>query len=375
MGRPRRRAGGRPPLDLPRAGRGQRRVRAPAVGPRCGARRPGGADDVQPAGVRGGHQRHQQDRRGGRAAQPGLEGGGGAPRPGAHRLPSTPWPTGRPWTSWVVCSAPTGSPTSTQRLRSGCRRGPAGTWPNRRPPSSTRRCWSSARGRPACPRRSATPTVRWACATAHWWPPWASARTTGSRWPRRLRTSSACSTCWPRRRPAPRVRLHRRFDLDEVLRRIESERMTLEMAVAPIALAMANHPDLERYDLSSLRYIMWGATPVSEHVARVVTERTGVRWLPAYGASEVPVIACNPVDDPGRGGSTRPDSRPRAWNCGSPTSSPGRCSNRAGSARSRCRARRSWPATSPRRRRRTPSPTVGTARVTSDGWSPTVGST
>ncbi len=95
------------------------------------------------------------------------------------------------------------------------------------------------------------------------------------------------------------VRLHRRFDLDEVLRRIESERMTLEMAVAPIALAMANHPGLERYDLSSLRYIMWGATPVSEHVARVVTERTGVRWLPAYGASELPVIACNPVDDPG----------------------------------------------------------------------------
>jgi acyl-CoA synthetase (AMP-forming)/AMP-acid ligase II len=95
------------------------------------------------------------------------------------------------------------------------------------------------------------------------------------------------------------VRLHPRFDLDEVLHRIQSERMTLEMAVAPIALAMANHPDLERFDLSSLRYIMWGATPVSEHVASVVTERTGVRWLPAYGASEVPVIAVNPVDDPG----------------------------------------------------------------------------
>jgi acyl-CoA synthetase (AMP-forming)/AMP-acid ligase II len=94
------------------------------------------------------------------------------------------------------------------------------------------------------------------------------------------------------------VRLHRRFDLDEVLRRIEAERMTLEMAVAPIALAMAGHPDLENYDLSSLRYIMWGATPVSEHVARIVTERTGVRWLPAYGASELPVIACNPVGNP-----------------------------------------------------------------------------
>ncbi len=94
------------------------------------------------------------------------------------------------------------------------------------------------------------------------------------------------------------VRLHARFDLDEVLRCIEAEPMTLEMAVAPIALAMANHPHLEDHDLSSLRYIMWGATPVTESVARTVTERTGVRWLPAYGASELPVIAANPVADP-----------------------------------------------------------------------------
>ena len=94
------------------------------------------------------------------------------------------------------------------------------------------------------------------------------------------------------------VRLHRRFDLDEVLHRIEADRMTLEMAVAPIALAMANHPKLESYDLSSLRYIMWGATPVTESVAATVTQRTGVRFLPAYGASELPVLACNPVADP-----------------------------------------------------------------------------
>jgi acyl-CoA synthetase (AMP-forming)/AMP-acid ligase II len=94
------------------------------------------------------------------------------------------------------------------------------------------------------------------------------------------------------------VRLHRRFDLDEVLHHIQADRMTLEMAVAPIALAMANHPDLERYDLSSLRYIMWGATPVTPSVAETVTRRTGVRWLPAYGASELPVIAANPFSEP-----------------------------------------------------------------------------
>jgi long-chain acyl-CoA synthetase len=96
------------------------------------------------------------------------------------------------------------------------------------------------------------------------------------------------------------VRLHRRFDLDAELRCIQEERMTLEMAVAPIALAMANHPELEAYDLSSLRYIMWGATPITPSVAERVTARTGVRWLPAYGTSEVPVITANPVGDPDR---------------------------------------------------------------------------
>jgi long-chain acyl-CoA synthetase len=96
------------------------------------------------------------------------------------------------------------------------------------------------------------------------------------------------------------VRLHRRFDLDEELRCIQDERMTLEMAVAPIALAMANHPALEDYDLSSLRYVMWGATPITPSVAERVSARAGVRWLPAYGTSEVPVIAANPVEDPDR---------------------------------------------------------------------------
>lgn len=92
------------------------------------------------------------------------------------------------------------------------------------------------------------------------------------------------------------VRLHPRFDIDRVLHHIESDRITVEMAVAPIALALASHPSLESYDLSSLRYIMWGATPVNTHVAETVTRRTGVRWLPAYGTTELPVIACNPID-------------------------------------------------------------------------------
>jgi acyl-CoA synthetase (AMP-forming)/AMP-acid ligase II len=93
------------------------------------------------------------------------------------------------------------------------------------------------------------------------------------------------------------MRLHRRFDVERMLRHIQDDRITVEMAVAPIALAIASNPHLESYDLSSLRFIMWGATPVSPGVAETVTRRTGVGWVPAYGTTELPVIACNPLDD------------------------------------------------------------------------------
>ncbi|MFJ1456439.1 class I adenylate-forming enzyme family protein [Nocardia sp. N2S4-5] len=102
------------------------------------------------------------------------------------------------------------------------------------------------------------------------------------------------------------MRLHRRFDPERMLACIQRDRITIEMAVAPIALAVASHPELERFDLSSLRYIMWGATPVTPSVAETVTRRTGVGWLPAYGATELPVIACNPI------GGARLDSVGRA---------------------------------------------------------------
>jgi long-chain acyl-CoA synthetase len=93
------------------------------------------------------------------------------------------------------------------------------------------------------------------------------------------------------------LRLHPRFDIDVMLHHLEADRITIEMAVAPIALALAAHPRLESFDLSSLRYIMWCATPVTPSIAETVSRRTGVGWLTAYGTSELPVIACNPLDD------------------------------------------------------------------------------
>jgi long-chain acyl-CoA synthetase len=99
-------------------------------------------------------------------------------------------------------------------------------------------------------------------------------------------------------RAAAKLTLLPRFDLDRVLTNIEEARVTLAFGAAPVAVAMANHPELERYDLSSLRYFLWAATPVAEDVAHRVTERAGVRWVHAYGCTEGPDLHCNPVHLP-----------------------------------------------------------------------------
>ena len=59
-----------------------------------------------------------------------------------------------------------------------------------------------------------------------------------------------------------------------MLHHIEADRITIEMAVALIALALAAHPKLDSYDLSSLRCTVWCATPVTS-VAEAVTAGRG----------------------------------------------------------------------------------------------------
>lgn len=86
-----------------------------------------------------------------------------------------------------------------------------------------------------------------------------------------------------------------RFDVETLLQILEAEHSTICFAVAPVALALAQHADLERYNLSHLRYLVWAATPMVEHVAQRVSDRTGVPWLQGYGATEVPVITAVPA--------------------------------------------------------------------------------
>jgi long-chain acyl-CoA synthetase len=92
------------------------------------------------------------------------------------------------------------------------------------------------------------------------------------------------------------MHLMSRFSVVPVLRCIEDERITITFGASPVAAALAEFDQLEQFNLHSLRYFVWGATPMDTRIAREVTNRSGVRWLHAYGATEAPLIYCNPAD-------------------------------------------------------------------------------
>jgi acyl-CoA synthetase (AMP-forming)/AMP-acid ligase II len=85
-----------------------------------------------------------------------------------------------------------------------------------------------------------------------------------------------------------------RFDLETFLRAIQDHRATWAFVVPPIALALAKHPAVDNFDLSSLRQVLSGAAPLSADLARAVTRRLGCHMLQGYGMTETsPVTHCN----------------------------------------------------------------------------------
>ena len=92
------------------------------------------------------------------------------------------------------------------------------------------------------------------------------------------------------------IRLHPRFDIERCCATSSPTASRSRWPSHPSRSRLPPIPGLESYDLSSLRYVMWCATPVTTSVADEVTRRTGVTWVTAYGASELPVIACNALD-------------------------------------------------------------------------------
>ncbi|HVW45074.1 MAG TPA: class I adenylate-forming enzyme family protein [Amycolatopsis sp.] len=89
-------------------------------------------------------------------------------------------------------------------------------------------------------------------------------------------------------------------DAESIMREIERERITHSMLVAPVAQKIAALPDLESYDVSSVRVLVWCATAVNQSIANTVTERTGLSWVVGYGMTELLGLHCNPAETPER---------------------------------------------------------------------------
>lgn len=93
-----------------------------------------------------------------------------------------------------------------------------------------------------------------------------------------------------------------RFDLETFLAAIEKHRITHLYVAPPIVLALAKHPAVEGYDLSSLRHVISAAAPLDGELARACARRLGLPPVgQAYGMTElspgthvVPYDAKNP---------------------------------------------------------------------------------
>ncbi|MER5395703.1 4-coumarate--CoA ligase family protein [Streptomyces sp. NPDC002599] len=79
-----------------------------------------------------------------------------------------------------------------------------------------------------------------------------------------------------------------RFDLDTFLRTIQEHRITGLYVAPPIVLALAKHPAVAEYDLSSLEYIVSAAAPLDAALAAACSARLGLPPVgQAYGMTEL----------------------------------------------------------------------------------------
>jgi 4-coumarate--CoA ligase len=82
-----------------------------------------------------------------------------------------------------------------------------------------------------------------------------------------------------------------RFDLEQALGIIQERRVTRFFAVPPIVLALAKHPLVDNYDLSSLRQVFSGAAPLSAELALEAGARINCEVVQGYGMTELSPVS------------------------------------------------------------------------------------
>jgi acyl-CoA synthetase (AMP-forming)/AMP-acid ligase II len=77
-----------------------------------------------------------------------------------------------------------------------------------------------------------------------------------------------------------------RFDLARFLAAIECYRVSCAILAPPLLLALAQHPLVDRYDLSSLRWVVSGGAPLGAEVGRACAQRLGCQLGQGWGMTE-----------------------------------------------------------------------------------------
>jgi long-chain acyl-CoA synthetase len=85
-------------------------------------------------------------------------------------------------------------------------------------------------------------------------------------------------------------------DIKRILESIQKYRASIFCGVPTMYAAIINHPDVKKYDLSSVKACISGAAPLPVEVKRRFEEITGGKLVEGYGLSETsPVALGNPV--------------------------------------------------------------------------------
>ncbi len=88
-----------------------------------------------------------------------------------------------------------------------------------------------------------------------------------------------------------------RFDLPEFLRIIQDQKVTWVFIAPPIAVALAKHPIVDNFDLSSVKVVFSGAAPLDGELGHAVASRLNCIVRQGYGMSEMsPVSHAIPVE-------------------------------------------------------------------------------
>ena len=79
----------------------------------------------------------------------------------------------------------------------------------------------------------------------------------------------------------------RQFDVDEWLETVQREKANRAMLVPTMLKRVIDHPDFDRYDLSSLKVVTYGAAPMPfEVIKKAIDVLPGVNFINAFGQTE-----------------------------------------------------------------------------------------